>query len=452
MRGLSICRPGRLGKTAHGRMEFSPRKSIHVPVVGSASRLCDMDNITHTLIGAMVGDTVDRATSAQPGGLTARTRRTFGLGLVVVGSNLPDADFIYPAMTASKLDYLLQHRGHTHTVVGAVIIALLMLGSVTLYLRYRNIAWSRADLRYLLTMALLAPLLHLCLDFTNSYGLHPFWPVRNDWFYGDAVFIVEPLLWVSATPLLFTLHTMFARALVGLALGSAILLSLATGLVPLPLAAMLTLLVALLALVAWRTPPRTALAAGIGAWLAMTAAFFMTGASADARMQRLLTDRFPTARTLDRVLTPMPVNPFCREVFALQTEGGEYIVRKATLASLPDWLSAQQCPQRTLGTASTAPLSPTPAESTAEIAWLGELAMPQDLVGSLNSSYCSVRALMHFARVPWAVMQGDGWVFGDMRYDREPELGLAEIKVGPLTDECPSYIPGWTPPRLDLLQ
>jgi inner membrane protein len=374
------------------------------------------------------------------------------MGLMIVGSNLPDADFIYPAMTASKLDYLLQHRGHSHTVIGAVIIALLMLGSVLLFLRYRKLTWSRADLKYLLAMVLLGPLLHLCLDFTNSYGLHPFWPVRNDWFYGDAVFIVEPLLWASATPLVFTLQTRLARALAGLAVGSAIVLSLASGLVPLPLAAALVLMVVLLAVFAWRNTARPALVAGVAAWLAITAGFFITGASADATMQRLLTEEFPAARTLDRVLTPMPVNPLCREVFALQIEGGEYIIRKATLALAPRWLSAQQCPQRALGAVSTAPLSLTPAESTAEIAWHGELAMPQDLIGSLSMRYCAVRALMHFARVPWAVMQGDGWIVGDMRYDREPEPGLAEIEVGPLADECPAFIPGWTPPRLDMLQ
>ena len=60
-------------------------------------------------------------------------------------------------------------------------------------------------------------------------------------------------------------------------------------------------------------------------------------------------------------------------------------------------------------------------------------------------------ALFQFARVPWAVPQGDGWLVGDLRYDREPELGFAEIDVGPATTTARAYRPPWVPPRQDLL-
>ena len=43
---------------------------------------------------------------------------------------------------------------------------------------------------------------HLVLDWTNSYGVHPFWPFDDRWRYGDAVFIVEPWLWVVSVPAL----------------------------------------------------------------------------------------------------------------------------------------------------------------------------------------------------------------------------------------------------------
>ena len=410
-----------------------------------------MDNITHTLIGVMVGDTAERCVPASGPGLPARTRRAIGLGLMIVGSNLPDADFIYSAVTGSKLDYLLQHRGHTHTVLGAIVLALVMVGAVAMWLRFRRIAWSATDARYLLGLAILAPLLHLCLDASNSYGVHPFWPLQNDWFYGDAVFIVEPLLWVTATPLLFTLSTMLGRSLVALAVLAGVALSFLTGLVPPSLAVALTVLVGVLGLISRYTGTRMALASGIFAWLGITAMFITTGAAAEAKMNRLLTSDYPDARTLDVVLTPMPVNPLCREVFVVQTESQRYIIRKATLSIAPGWLSAQECPQRTLGAASTAPLTAAAADSTADIEWLGEMVMPETLVGELANRFCAVRAILRFSRVPWAMARGDGWVFGDMRYDREPELGLAEIEVGPDEDECPAFIPPWTPPRADLL-
>ena len=64
-------------------------------------------------------------------------------------------------------------------------------------------------------VAFLAPLLHIAMDATNSYGVHPFWPFYDGWLYGDSVFIVEPLLWAAAAPLGFLLRTALARALVG---------------------------------------------------------------------------------------------------------------------------------------------------------------------------------------------------------------------------------------------
>ncbi|MEQ1581652.1 MAG: metal-dependent hydrolase [Steroidobacteraceae bacterium] len=410
-----------------------------------------MDNITHTLIGAMVGDTADRTVPASAGGLPPRMRRMIGLGLMIIGSNLPDADFLYSAATGSKLDYLLQHRGYTHTVLGAVVFAALALTGLALWLRSRHIPWSSGDSKYLFALALLAPLLHIALDFTNSYGVHPFWPVRNDWFYGDAVFIVEPLLWATAVPLVFTLRTRTARALAGVAVAAGVVLSFTTGLVPAALAVVLTCLVLLLACISRIGSARAALAAGLATWLGITTLFVATGAAANARLSRLLTDEFPLAVTLDRVLTPMPVNPVCREVFAVQIEGNRYIVRKATLTLLPDWLPASECPQRALGSSSTAPLTATDARSTAEIAWLGEFAMGKEGIGDLAQRSCMVNALLKFARVPWAMQSGANWIVGDLRYDREPELGLAELKTNLLDEQCPAHVPPWTPPRADLL-
>ena len=35
---------------------------------------------------------------------------------------------------------------------------------------------------------------HILLDFTNNYGVRPFWPFFEKWYSWDIVFIVEPLL------------------------------------------------------------------------------------------------------------------------------------------------------------------------------------------------------------------------------------------------------------------
>lgn len=410
-----------------------------------------MDNLTHTLVGALVGETAHRFTSATNSGLPEKSRRNLAIGLMMVGGNLPDADLLYTGWGGNTLEYVLHHRGHTHTVIGALLISLALYLATRAWWRYRRLDPSPHDVRFLTALALLAPLLHLCFDFTNSYGLHPFWPLHNGWYYGDAVFIIEPLLWACATPLLFTLRSWLARILVALVLLAGIGLSMGTGLVPLRLATMLSVFTMALAALAHRARARTALASGVGAWLLLTAGFFVSGTVADARIRTIVDGTFPGTRTLDRVLTPMPVNPFCREVFLVQIEGNRYLVRTAMHALLPGWLPASDCPQRMRDGESTAPLQPVAVPSTAEMAWGGEMAMPRELPATLANEYCAVRALLQFARVPWMAPRGDGWLAGDLRYDREPELGMAEVAVGPAMDECPRRIPPWVEPRHDLL-
>src|SRR5260370_25849090 len=47
--------------------------------------------------------------------------------------------------------------------------------------------------------ACLAGLSHILLDFTNNYGVRPFWPFSERWYSWDIVFIVEPVMLVFLT-------------------------------------------------------------------------------------------------------------------------------------------------------------------------------------------------------------------------------------------------------------
>jgi inner membrane protein len=371
---------------------------------------------------------------------------------MAVGGNLPDADVIYTGWAGTTLDYLLHHRGHTHTVLGALGLSLLLFLAARLWWRYRKITPQRADVWFLAGLAVLAPLLHIALDFTNSYGVHPFWPLDNRWHYGDAVFIVEPLLWACAAVLLFVLPGRTARILIGLVLLAGLGLSWFSGFVPPSFAALLTLLTLGLAALGRFAPARIALAGGVAAWLVLTAAFVVTTQTAHSRVEALLADRFPEARTLDVVLTPMPANPVCREVLAVQRTPEQYIVRRAFHSLAPGWIPAERCARLSpSGAETTVRLAPVTQASTGEVAWAGEVAIAAGLLPDLASQYCAVEALLQFARVPSATAKGDGWVVGDLRYDREPGLGLAEVEVGPAKDGCPDLPAPWTPPREDLL-
>jgi inner membrane protein len=49
--------------------------------------------------------------------------------------------------------------------------------------------------RWLYATALISALSHLLLDWTNNYGLRPFFPFNPRWYEGSIVFIAEPVLW-----------------------------------------------------------------------------------------------------------------------------------------------------------------------------------------------------------------------------------------------------------------
>ena len=410
-----------------------------------------MDNVTHTLIGVLAGEAVHRFLPPSAV-LSDRARRTVAIGVLAVGSNLPDADVLYTTVAGTTGDYLLHHRGHTHTFIGALGASVLLYLAVRLWWRYRGIRPRPADTWLLVGLSLAGPLLHLALDFTNNYGIHPFWPVDNHWYYGDAVFIVEPLLWACTAVLLFTLPSRTMRILIGLVIVAGLGLSWFSGFVPALFAALLTVLALGLAAVGRFASARVAVASGLAAWLAVTAVFLATSQAADTRVQARLADAFPTARTLDVVLTPLPANPVCHEVLAVQTVADTYVVRRAFHSLAPGWLSAEQCERRyPLRGDRTAPLTPIEQPTTDELAWDGELALPAELFADLASEYCAVEALLQFVRVPWATPADGGWIVGDLRYDTEPGQGFAETHVGPDIDECPHLPAPWIPPREDLL-
>ena len=142
-----------------------------------------MDNVTHTLVGAALAQT----------GLKRWT--PLATTALLLGANFPDIDIL---VGFNKLVYLEHHRGITHAIVSIPLLSLLLAGALYAGGRWwRPPAEPRARFGRLLVLALLAMGTHPLLDFTNSYGWRPFLPWRNDWYYGDIDFVVDPWLWAS---------------------------------------------------------------------------------------------------------------------------------------------------------------------------------------------------------------------------------------------------------------
>jgi inner membrane protein len=176
-----------------------------------------MEPVTHFLTGACIG----RA------GLNRRT--AYATLAAVLAAEAADADILWSLR--GPVEELKHHRGITHTLIGAPVVAGVIVGFVALL----HLWQERRRVRKLETMnlepgaplprrlepkivrwgwlyatALIAALSHLLLDWTNNYGVRPFFPFNPRWYAGSIVFIAEPVVWA------LLLAAMVVPALLGL--------------------------------------------------------------------------------------------------------------------------------------------------------------------------------------------------------------------------------------------
>jgi len=393
-------------------------------------------------------------------GLPFQTRRSALLAVALIGSNSPDLDLLvsFGGSAAGNLDYMLWHRGYTHTVLGCAALALLLYAATDLVLRMRHLTPSREDRLVLLGTAVLATALHLAMDYLNSYGVHPFWPMDNHWRYGDRVFIVEPLYWVAAAPLWWGLRSAASRLLFAVAVVGVVVLGLATGMMSGLSCFALTAGFLLLAASGSRLSAPSAARISVALGLAVTCTFALAGREAAQRAESLAQANFPDDRLLDHVLTPQPANPLCWDLWLLETGGDRYVARHAALSLGPAILPADGCaPAKPLP--HTAPLVAVGARDTAAVQWRGETFLPASLLKAVVAANCEAAAFMLFARAPFiAPPDSRGTVLGDLRFDRGRERGGFEVplsgkQLAGLAGEsrtCRRAAP-WAAPRGDLL-
>ncbi len=135
-----------------------------------------MDNLTHTLIGYMLSKAGLQRLSP---GATAT---------LLIAANIPDIDVV--TALAGSAAYLEHHRGITHGLAMAPVVALLPLPLVWFF-RRNNFRWLGAW-----AASLIAVLSHLLLDWTNIYGIRLLAPFSGQWFRLDITSVVDPWIWV----------------------------------------------------------------------------------------------------------------------------------------------------------------------------------------------------------------------------------------------------------------
>jgi inner membrane protein len=149
-----------------------------------------VDNLTHTLVGAAIGKA----------GLARRS--SLGMGTLMIASNFPDIDvavFLTPTLAMSF------RRGWTHGILAQIVLPPILGLMMFLYDRWvvqrrtRPLAprsasreGAPARLGVLIALSYIGVLGHVFMDYLNSYGVRLLMPFSQRWFYGDALYIVDP--------------------------------------------------------------------------------------------------------------------------------------------------------------------------------------------------------------------------------------------------------------------
>jgi inner membrane protein len=154
-----------------------------------------MEPVTHLLTGACLSRT----------GLNRRA--AYATLTMVVAAEFPDIDTLWSLR--GPIEGFQHHRGITHTFLGLPFEAALIVAGVYAWHRWRvkrakAAAGARpkpltaAPVRWgvLYGLALVALLSHLLLDYTNNYGLRPFFPFNGRWYAASFVFIWDPVMFV----------------------------------------------------------------------------------------------------------------------------------------------------------------------------------------------------------------------------------------------------------------
>jgi inner membrane protein len=134
-----------------------------------------MDNLTHSLTGLML---------SRAGLNRFYPRATL---VLILAANAPDIDIL--AIVRGPLYYFEQHRGITHSIAAAPVIALLpvlLACAIGRTMRGWAVAWS-------LSIAGVAS--HLLLDWTNTYGIRLLLPFSSQWFHLDLINLFDLIVW-----------------------------------------------------------------------------------------------------------------------------------------------------------------------------------------------------------------------------------------------------------------
>jgi len=269
-----------------------------------------VDNLTHSLVGAALARSgLDRTTP-----LAAAT--------LIVAANAPDVDVL--AYTQGEWFALASRRGITHGVPALVVLPFLvgatMAGWDRLVRRRRTPDAPPARFSALLLLSFIGVLTHPVLDWMNTYGMRWWLPFDGSWSYGDALFIIDPWIWLmlgSAAALGARRARLGAAGWAALGVATSLLM---LGAPQLPTASRLLWVIGIGVVVVarWRWRPEPDHARAVARVLTAATTVYILAmiglsrrAEADVR-QAIAAANLQGVRAV--MIQPLPANPFASEV------------------------------------------------------------------------------------------------------------------------------------------
>jgi inner membrane protein len=143
-----------------------------------------MEPVTHLLTGACLARS----------GFNRKT--AYATLAMTLAAEAPDLDILWSLR--GPVAGFQHHRGITHTFFGAPFVALAATVFVWLFHRLRK-KKPPIPVRWLLVwlFSFIAALSHIFLDWTNNYGVRPFFPFNPRWYSLDIIFIFEPVIFAG---------------------------------------------------------------------------------------------------------------------------------------------------------------------------------------------------------------------------------------------------------------
>lgn len=413
-----------------------------------------MDNITHSLFGIATAKLINKKVNKD-----GSKKVSFFLYFVsIFAANFPDLDILMSLIEPGTLGYLLHHRGHTHTFVYLVPQVLILFGASVFAFRIKDKAVILAGLG----LVSVNMVIHIFLDYQNSYGVHPFAPFDNTWYYNDNLFIIEPLLWFTMLPMVFTPIPRFfgkdhfllskraaAGGLIWLALFGFFMavLFLAFNAEYLGMGTTIfcgVLFILYIYLLNRKSDFTKGLVALISAVVVMNV-FALSRNSALSAIHDNHKEK-NTENIYDTVLSPMPANPFCWRFLMVTSDLKENFMIKSGAYRKLGW-GPFGCPNGAFD--HDAKLGKSILQNKAVYIESTRSGKLTDLTEDLGTEILNCRRdeWLQFARTPY---RSKKYEYTDVRFERGTS-NFTKIDVSDSNLKCLKYKVPWTPPRQDLI-